>query len=148
MLGNIGRHLFPARTKHFAPSATRRPTLPGFEKRKPRCRNGRPRSRRSYSLPIAATHHVCSDWRDEGSKPTRRARVRYVTQRKALGPTQTRARSMSRKPAGMDRPSRLSGSKSCHDREAVAFVCRLTKSQGNSGINADPAGGLTVVGPQ
>jgi hypothetical protein len=53
-----------------------------------------------------------------------------------------------RKAAGMDRPSRLSNSKSCHVREAVAFVCQLTKSKGNSGVNADPAGGLTVVGPQ
>jgi hypothetical protein len=34
------------------------------------------------------THHVCSDRRDEGSKPTRRARIRSVTEGKALGPTQ------------------------------------------------------------
>jgi hypothetical protein len=39
-------------------------------------------------------HHVRSHWYDESSKPTRRARVRFLTQGKALGQTQTRARSM------------------------------------------------------
>src|ERR1700761_7942079 len=40
------------------------------------------------------THHVCSDRYDESSKPTRRARVRSVTEGKALEQAQTRARSM------------------------------------------------------
>src|ERR1700738_758041 len=44
---------------------------------------------------------MCSDRRDEGSKPTRRARVRRVTEGKALGPAQTRARSMKQEAVGV-----------------------------------------------
>jgi hypothetical protein len=43
-----------------------------------------------FSRRSRRTHHVCSDRRDEGSKPTRRS----VTEGKALGQAQTRARSM------------------------------------------------------
>src|ERR1700722_10195062 len=39
--------------------ATRRHTLLAFQRKKPRWRNGRPRSRRSYSLPILAAQR-CS----------------------------------------------------------------------------------------
>jgi hypothetical protein len=46
-------------------------------------------------------HDVCSDRRDEGSKPTRRARVRPLTQGKALGPPQTRARSIKQEAVGV-----------------------------------------------
>jgi hypothetical protein len=40
------------------------------------------------------TQHVCSDRRDEGPKPTRRARVRSVAEGSSVGQAQTRARSM------------------------------------------------------
>src|SRR6185437_1232901 len=47
------------------------------------------------------THHVCSDRRDEGSKPTRRASVRSVTEGKAMAPAQTRSRSMKQEDVGV-----------------------------------------------
>jgi hypothetical protein len=80
--------------EHFSPFTMRRPTLLASQKRicagrmagRYRGAYARRRSRR--------THHVCSDRRDEGSKPTRRARVRFLTKGKASGPPQTRARSM------------------------------------------------------
>jgi hypothetical protein len=56
------------------------------------CRNGRPRSRRTCSSPIARTHHVRSDRRDEGSKPTRRARVRSVTEGSSLAKAKAEGR--------------------------------------------------------
>ena len=54
-------------------------------------------------VPIAGDLPSCSDWREEGSKPTRRARVRFLTQRKALGPTCDQLKSVLRTAARLSR---------------------------------------------